>query len=161
MTDHHADPASRPLAAGQLADTADLTSHPRRLAGPRPDDDSETATLDHLAASIRRLARALRCTTEQDLQEDLAGLLAGEGYAAARERALGPADRPDFLLPGGIAVEVKVKGTAGQLERQVRRYLTHADINAVLVVTNRARHRALPVVIDGKPVRVVWIASVF
>jgi hypothetical protein len=74
---------------------------------------------------------------------------------------LGPGERPDFLLSDDIAVEVKVRGTADQLERQVRRYLAHPEIAAVLIVTSRVRHRSLPVAIEGKPVRVVWVATAF
>jgi len=113
-----------------------------------------------LTACIQAKARALRLTTERDLQDSLAELLAAEGYAAERERALGPGERPDFLIDG-IAVEVKIKGTADQLERQVRRYLAHPEVTGVVVVTSRARHRHLPPVIGGKPVRVAWVASPF
>lgn len=115
------------------------------------------AELDHC---IRGKARALRLTTERDLQDSLAELLGSEGYAAEREKALGPGERPDFLT-GGIAVEVKINGTAGELERQVRRYLAYREVTGVLVVTSRARHRRLPPVIDGKPVLVTWVVSPF
>ena len=119
------------------------------------------AVLHDLANTIWRAARALQLTTERDLQESLAELLSSEGYAAERERTLGPAERPDFLVDGGIAVEVKVNGTAAQLERQLRRYLAHPEITGALVVTTRARHRSLAAVIGGKPVRVIWVASPF
>src|SRR5215469_1876133 len=132
MTEHDTDPAPRLLATGKRTTarrTGDVTLDPRQAPVPRPDLSSATAALDDLATSILRVARALRWTTERDLKDDLAELFAREGYNAERERAIGPAERPDFLLQDGIGVEVKVKGTADQLERQVRRYLAHADIN--------------------------------
>jgi len=115
-----------------------------------------------LASRVTALAGALRFVTERGLQEDLAEMLAREGYAAIREKVLGPGERPDFFLPdSGIAVEVKVKGTMADLERQAGRYLAYPEVRGLLVVTTRATHRELPAEIDGKPVRVAWTGRPF
>jgi hypothetical protein len=115
-------------------------------------------TAARVAGLIGRRRGLLRYTTERQLQDALEVLFASEGLGALREQPLGPLDRPDFLI-GGVAVEVKVGGTPDALERQVTRYLTHDTVTAVVVVTNRARHRGLPPEISGKPVLVVFLAG--
>ena len=69
---------------------------------------------------------------------------------------LAPTDRIDFLL-GGVGIEVKVDGSTAQILRQLRRYASSPQIEHLVLVTNRARHRSLPAVIGGKPLRVVHI----
>jgi hypothetical protein len=117
-------------------------------------------TLTELARAVSRRSGELRFATEQDLQAGVSALLATEGFTAEPQARLGPFDRPDFLVDG-VAVELKVKGSAADLERQVTRYLGHDEVAAALVVTNRARHRGLPGEINGKPVWVVWITGAF
>ncbi len=117
-------------------------------------------TLAELARAISRRAGELRFTTEQDLQVGIATLLADEGFTATPQVRLGALDRVDFLVDG-VAIELKVKGSAAELERQLTRYLARAEVSGALVVTNRARHRGLPAEIHGKPVWVVWIAGAF
>jgi hypothetical protein len=113
-----------------------------------------------LCQAISGARRQLRYTTEGQLQQALAELFAAEQVNADREAHLTPADRPDFLI-GGIAVEVKVKGTTANLERQLGRYLAHDRVGAAIVVTRCARHRQLPGQIGGKPVYVVWLSGLF
>jgi hypothetical protein len=112
-----------------------------------------------VAAAIGRQARTLRYTTERELQDALAVLFAAGGLEADRERPLGVADRPDFLAAGGVAVEVKVKGSPAELARQIRRYAAYPAVTGIVVVTNRARHRGMPAEIDGKPVQVVFLSA--
>ena len=117
-------------------------------------------TLTELARAISRRSGELRFATERDLQDGVAALLAAEGFTAEPQARLSPLDRPDFLVDG-VAVELKVKGGAAELERQVGRYLGHDEVMGVLVITNRARHRGLPRQINGKPVWVMWIPGAF
>ena len=115
-----------------------------------------SAAAQHVAETISRHRGRLRYTTESQLQGAVAALLADEGFHAQGQARLGPADRLDFLVDG-IAVELKVNGTADALERQVTRYMAHDEVTAVVVVTSRARHRGLPPLINGKPVLVVFL----
>jgi hypothetical protein len=131
--------------------TAQSSDDSRRLSG---------VSAAEVATAIGGHRGELRFTTERQLQDGLAALFRAERFVVLREHALGPLDRPDFLI-GGVAVEVKVKGTADQLARQVGRYLAHDEVDAVVVVTSRARHRAIPAAIGGKPVHVVWLGSAF
>lgn len=113
---------------------------------------------DHLAACVAQVSRhAFAFADERELQDGLAVVLGPLG--AAREVRLGPTDRIDFLLPGGVGVEVKVDGSLPALTRQVHRYAQRAEISALLIVTSRRRLAALPEEMNGKPVRVVLVGG--
>lgn len=127
---------------------------------PEPPAAAPEVTLAELARAISRRSGELRFATERDLQAGVAALLADEGFTADPQVRLSPLDRPDFLVDG-VAVELKVKGGAPELERQVARYLGYDEVAGVLVITNRARHRGLPREINGKPVWVIWIPGAF
>jgi hypothetical protein len=103
-------------------------------------------------------AGRLRYTTEAQLQQALADLFADAGIDADGQVRLGVHERPDFMA-GGVAVELKVKGTLGDLTRQLGRYAAHDQVTAVIVVTRCARHRDVPREINGKPVYVVWLSG--
>lgn len=111
-----------------------------------------------IAAAIGRGRRTLRYTTERNLQDALVALFAAAEIPAEREHRLSGTDRPDFLI-GGVAVEVKIKGSSAELERQIRRYAAYPEVTGIVVVTNRARHRGMPAQIDGKPVQVVFLSA--
>jgi hypothetical protein len=114
-----------------------------------------------LAAAIHRQRGALWFTSEAQLQTALADLLAAEGYQAAGQVRLGPGERLDFLVGGGIAVELKVAGPPDALERQITRYAAHDQVTAIVIVTTRARHQGMPEQVGGKPVFVVYLGGAF
>ena len=116
------------------------------------------------AAEIATLLRAARFqfSSEDDLQRGIDGLLKSRGLTVQREVVLGPHDRIDFLLDGGIGIEVKVRGNASDLGRQVERYMENPRVSTVIVVTSRMTHQMLPETISEKPVLVVHLmASMF
>jgi hypothetical protein len=108
-----------------------------------------------------------RFTTEEELQRGIEQVLRDQWIGFKREYRLNKTDRPDFLVmpdrhvPGertpGIAVEVKIGGSAAEVTRQVHRYLQHEEVAGVMLVTSRFRHQ-LPAEINGKPVAVFHIA---
>lgn len=94
-------------------------------------------------------------SNEAMLQDAIAIVLEHDaGIRFEREVILSARDRIDFLLDGGIGLEVKVDGSLAALTRQLHRYAQHGRINGLIVVTNRARLRAVPSTLNGKPVRV-------
>lgn len=126
-------------------------------------DDGVAVFADALCRVIGRARGALVFTTEAQMQAAMAALFAAEGIDAESQVALGPGERPDFMIgaPGvRIAVELKRAGTPDALARQVRRYARYDQVKAIVVITNRVRHRDIPREIDGKPVRVVCLAGV-
>jgi hypothetical protein len=55
--------------------------------------------------------------------------------------------------------QLKLGGSLAGLTRQVSRYASLPSVGAVLVVSMRARHAALPERIAGKPLRVVTLGA--
>lgn len=112
-----------------------------------------------LEQSIARVISALAAVRvpaqpeEYDIHAAVAEALAGAGLEYAHEYKLGPRRRIDFRV-GRVGIEVK-KGrpATSALTEQLRRYLESDDLDAVIVVTQRAT--ALPGTICGKPVRLV------
>lgn len=77
---------------------------------------------------------------EDELQLHLANVLDG-GWTTIREYPLGTG-RIDIYVPElRVGVEVKVAGKAPEVLRQLARYANHPDIDALVLVTNRLRHR--------------------
>lgn len=73
-----------------------------------------------------------------------------------REVVLTARDRPDFMV-GPLAIELKVKGSPADVARQLMRYAEHPSVGAILLVTTRSSHRAMPAQMCGKPVRVLYL----
>lgn len=99
-----------------------------------------------------------RWHTEADLQAGLAGALTDAGFTVEREVRLSAHDRVDLMV-GTVAVEVKVaKGraaVANAVASQLARYAAHPEVSALVLVTTTVRHKAMPAVMNGKPVSVV------
>lgn len=92
-----------------------------------------------------------RFCDEDDLQKGVAQALDNVGINYEREKVLGPQDRPDFLIDGHIALEIKVKGSVAQALRQVNRYALHEQISSVLLVGSPGWLNRVPSSIGGKP----------
>lgn len=60
-------------------------------------------------------------------------------------------DIPDFFLPSGLAIEVKLKTQRSKMDvfRQLQRYAAHEEVRALLLITNLSM--GLPSTIGGKP----------
>ena len=102
------------------------------------------------------LARCrFRHTSEEDLQEALGRLFSTSGVPFEREVRLNPRDRIDFLLEGGIGLEVKIKGSAASTASQMRRYSASERVTALILVTDRVQASGLPPTLGGKHVFVV------
>lgn len=97
-----------------------------------------------------------RATCEADLQRAVEEILVQSLISFQREPMLTAKDRPDFLV-GTIAVELKVDGSAIEVMRQLQRYAQHPDVAALLLVTTKNKHLAMPATLSGKPVHVVFV----
>lgn len=97
----------------------------------------------------------LDLSDEKRTQADLAAMLTFHGFSFEREKRLAHRDIPDFLLPSGLVIELKLGG-AGKMDvwRQLRRYAIHQEVAGLLLATNLSM--GLPADIDGKP---AWYAS--
>lgn len=99
-----------------------------------------------------------RFTDEAGLQAGIAAALEDAGIAnVQREYHLSAKDRPDFWVDG-VAVEVKVKGSAEDTVRQLLRYAAHPSTTAVVLATTVSRHvTAMPPMLVTKPLHVVHV----
>lgn len=96
--------------------------------------------------------KRFRFTCETDLQDGIEIALKTAGLPFERESVLSARDRPDFVVAGIYAIEVKIKGTLPEAVRQLQRYTEHPQIHALLLVGSPYWIRQLPNTIGGKPI---------
>lgn len=112
---------------------------------------------------LRRIVETLprfayRYTDEISLHEAMAGVLADAGIEFAREVVAGPRDRFDFLVPDGIVIEAKIKGSFSQALAQCQRYAERSDVSALVLVATRFWATGSQLLEShGKPIHVVKI----
>lgn len=114
------------------------------------------------AAKVAEILAALNgCrflwASEDDLQRGLAQALDAAGFEVEREARLDGRDRVDLLI-GRVGLEVKVNGSWRDVDRQLRRYLRSDRLDALILVTARARHRRIPAG-DGKVLVIHQLAA--
>lgn len=107
---------------------------------------------------VKNLLAKLRIphSCEAEMQEFIERAFLHYGVSFVREASLAAADRVDFLVSGGIAVECKVKGQPLEILRQLERYARSQRVSVVVLVTSR--HMRLPTTIEGKPAFVVNVS---
>lgn len=113
-------------------------------------------TVAEVAQAVMRLLKLarLRTSTEAALQRSIEEALTTARIGFEREKALGPADRPDFLLAeGAIVLEAKARYPRKKIYRQLERYAAHDGVQALILVTGTAM--GMPAEINGRPVYVV------
>lgn len=106
-------------------------------------------------------SRRFNYSTERDLQDGIDAVLEASGYRYEREKSLGGAGVIDFLIEGGVGVEVKIKGSPVEVARQLLRYAKEDAVTEIVLVTGRARLGKLPETLHGKPVTVVTMWESF
>jgi NAD(P)-dependent dehydrogenase (short-subunit alcohol dehydrogenase family) len=93
-------------------------------------------------------------SSEDALQRGVAQVLAAAGCSFTREVPLTRQDRIDFLV-GGVGVECKTDGSLSALTRQLHRYALATQVEALVLVTTRARLARVPPHLNGKRISVV------
>lgn len=84
---------------------------------------------------------------EKELQKSIEDVFKASGVQYQREFTLDPKNRPDFFI-NGIAIEIKIKGSAKKIYRQCERYCQFDNVKALLLITNRSI--GFPQQINGK-----------
>lgn len=93
--------------------------------------------VEQVLASLRRL-RVQSIGLEYDLQALIAEQFDRDGIPYVKEYKLGPRNRVDFLVAGGIVVEVKKgKPNSGELAAQADRYAAFEVVADVILVVER------------------------
>jgi hypothetical protein len=112
-----------------------------------------TSQLEQVDRLIR--SHRFRYTDEDQLQEGIAAVLGEAGLDPEREVRLGRRDRVDIMV-GGIAIEVKVAGSAAGAFEQLQRYAAHDEVEALVLVTSQ--YQRLPDKAGGKPLSTISLA---
>lgn len=117
-----------------------------------------TPPVHRILEVVRR--RHFRWTDEVDLHLQLAGAFHEDGVLVVREHMLDRQSRLDFFeVEHGIAIEVKVAGSAADVLRQLWRYAEHDAVKEIVLVTSQSRHLALAGKQSGKRVVAVRIGG--
>lgn len=107
-----------------------------------------TITVRDVRNTLRR--QQFRHINENELEEAIEKVLTGMGLTVTRQVRLSDRDRIDLVaqlprpdaLPLHLGIEVKIKGSAGDVRAQVRRYAEHRDqLGALMLVTARQQHQ--------------------
>ncbi len=69
-----------------------------------------------------------------------------------RHQKLDEKNIPDFMIEGSIAIEIKIKGVARAIYRQLQRYAGFKEVEQIILVT--AKPMGLPKEINGKSIYV-------
>jgi hypothetical protein len=92
---------------------------------------------------------------EHELQLGIETTLGGALIPYEREFRLTATERPDFLVWGCLAIEVKVDGGPSTVLRQLERYARYEVVEGIMLVTRRMQHLTLPATILDKPLSIV------
>ena len=115
---------------------------------------SDGQTITTSASVLGQISRhRFRFQDEKSLQDGIEIVFSQAHIPYEREKSLSARDRPDFIIDGRIALEVKIKGTLSQALRQVYRYASHSGLSEIIVVGTPAWILRLPGSVDGTPLR--------
>lgn len=108
-------------------------------------------TVDQVLEALRRI-RIHPAAAETDLYYAISAELRADGIPFEREVLLGPRNRIDYLIPGGVGIEVKKgKPNSRALEAQAERYCRFDQVTALILVVERSVF-IHPDRLHGKPV---------
>lgn len=114
--------------------------------------------MSHIGTIMTLLRRhRIDLTDEKRTQADIESILTDAGIPFEREKRLAPGDIVDFLVAGGLAIEVKTDGSKASIYRQLLRYAGHDAVNELLLVSNVPM--TLPPVINGKRAAVASLGA--
>lgn len=104
---------------------------------------------------VTRLLRQtpLPVSTESAMQDAIEQRLKDFQIPFTREVRLGSTNRIDFMVQGGIGIEVKTRCPRRQIHRQLARYAEHPDVTSLILVTGT--FTGLPETLNEKPVFLV------
>lgn len=100
-------------------------------------------------------------TPEIEVQDAIEQILIEAEIPYTREADLDEVGRIDFLVQHGIGIEVKVDGSPASVAHQLWRYCKSPDVQALVLVTTKARLAPKVATILEKPIRIVklWKAA--
>lgn len=107
------------------------------------------------AADVVRVLGTCRLPLADEMQTHraIAVALDAAGIRYEREVRLDARSRVDFIIDTGIALEVKIKGSATAIYRQCERYAAFPIVREIVLATNRSM--GMPSEINGKSMYVL------
>lgn len=84
---------------------------------------------------------------EKELQKSIEDIFKTNSVQYEREYMLDKKNKPDFFI-NGIAIEVKIKGSAKSIYKQCERYCAFEQVKFLILVTGRSM--GFPADINGK-----------
>lgn len=111
------------------------------------DGTNQMPTVSDVVELLRTTPFVLK--DEKSVQSAIGTVLNSHGIRHKREVRLSEKDIVDFMVEGGIAIEVKMSGAQKRsIFRQCERYCEHASVSAIILMT--AKTMGLPAEINGK-----------
>ena len=106
-----------------------------------------------------RLLESKRYDTSSELefQSSTQDVLAEAHVQYEREYRFNAKDRVDFWIEGEIALELKTKGSANSVARQLQRYAQVPEVKEIVLFSTRAQLCNMPRFLSGKP---LWVALI-
>jgi len=119
--------------------------------------DTQLPTLEHeytdSAAICALLSRyKFNYQNERLLQDGIESIFKDKKIQYKRELHINRKDRPDFIVTGGIAIEVKIKGSQSQFLRQASRYLLDENITGLIIIGTPYWISSVPTGLHNKPI---------
>ena len=112
-----------------------------------------TFMLIHTTLTSKRLPMDHEAT----LQNEIERTLHCAGIPAIREYSLGKGSRIDFLCQDGVGIELKLRGTAMSIAKQLKRYEKSDEIKSLILVTGK---NVDPKPLGfSKPISTIWLAK--
>lgn len=90
----------------------------------------------------------LELHNEKVLQSQIEAILKEKNVPYSREHKLDDYSIIDFMIEGYLGIEVKIKGSAMEIFRQIERYCEFSEVEGLVLITNKAIK--LPRHINGK-----------
>ncbi len=94
----------------------------------------------HVITELSRFG--YRFGSEAQLHDGIAEVLRSGGLRFTREVRISEKDRLDFLVDGGVTIEVKIAGSYAEALQQSARYLDQAEVDVVIIATTCGWGRA-------------------
>lgn len=92
---------------------------------------------------------------ELELQAGIAQAFTAKNIPFTREARLGDDLKIDFMVPEGIGIEVKIKGSPSDVARQLLSYANRPEVVCLVLVTAKIGLGKLPLELLGKRLFVV------
>lgn len=96
--------------------------------------------------------------TEKELQSSINSIFIENNLNISKEFYLDSNSIVDFFV-NGIAIEIKIKGSAKSIYRQCERYCSFDNVNSFILVSSKAM--GFPKEINGKPCYYINISNNF